>query len=708
VSKSLIKNQKSSIEWGVLVLILLLAAFLRLYRLDSVPPGLTHDEADTGYFAASVYRGAPSQAQGPYGYINEPFTRYSGALFMALLGPTDLALRVHSEFWGMVLLIFAYLWARRVFGVAAGLGGAAMIAVSFWTISNSRFALNSEPAPALFTGAVYFLWRALTPEPKRRTERAKPAKAGHPAAVQPDSSGLTISARRFIAGPLAWGLFAVFLAGSLYAYEAARAAAMALCVFFIYLALTDRPGFRLHGAWFAGALVLAGALAAPHLLNPNAWGRSSTLSVPLQAALRGDLQPLLANVISALGTISFSGDSFITYNLPGRPILDPIASLFCYGGIALCLRRWRNPVYAFTLMWIAAGLAPSLVLGEWTSTLHSKAAEAPILVLPAVCAVEVGRCVAARFGSRWAKAFTAGCVAWLAVIALSTGYDYFIRWGQSPATRAAYLNNLSATTDYLNRTPYSGAVALSSPFPDLPLDPFIADLRVHRNDLSLYWFDAQRALMFPDTTRSLLIVPPNTPLAPELAGRLDLRKLERVNLRPDDVDPYFDVFEWSPREALARFTSNTQTIVAGGRTHDLPVSLGAVELVAYELPAQIEPGETITLMTVWRVRDPAALGPVPAHDYGHSLAIFAHLLDANDAVVGQEDRLDAPAWNWQPGDTFAQLHRLIIKKDLPPGDYQLLIGLYQRDTLKRLTVYTGDKIADDHILLGFVRVIGGR
>ena len=708
MSKSQIRNQKSKIEWGVLVLILLLAAFLRLYRLDSVPPGLTHDEADTGYFAASVYRGAPSQAQGPYGYINEPFTQYSGALFMALFGRTDFALRVHSAFWGMVLLMFAYLWARRVFGVAASLGGAAMVAVSFWTISNSRFALNSEPAPALFTGAVYFLWRALTPEPKRRAERAMPAKAGHPAAVQPDSSGLAISARRFIAEPLAWGLFAVFLAGSLYAYEAARAATIGLGVFFVYLALTNRPGLRLHGAWFAGALVLAGMLAAPHLLNPNAWGRSSTLSVPLQAALRGDLQPLLANVFSTLGTISFNGDSFVTYNLPGRPILDPIASLFFYGGIALCLWRWRNPLYAFTLLWIVAGLAPSLVLGEWTSTLHSKAAEAPILVLPAVCAVEVGRCVAARFGSRWAKAFTAGCVAWLAVIAVSTGYDYFIRWGQSPATRAAYFHNLAAITDYLNRTPYSGAVALSSPFPDLPLDPFIANLRVHRRDLSLRWFDAQRALVFPDearsAARSLLIVPPNTPLAPELAGWLDLRKLERVNLRPDDIDPYFDVFEWNPRDAFARLTSKTQIIVVGDRSLDLPVSFGAVELDAYELPTRtIAPGGAVTLLTVWRVNAPIYL-QTTVGGYGRSVAIFVQLLDAANTIIGQEDRLDAPAWNWSAGDAFAQLHRFTIKPDTPPGNYMLHVGMYRRDTLERYSAYYGNSTYES-VILASVRVV---
>jgi len=663
-------------EWVVLALILLVAGFLRLYRLDAVPPGLTHDEADTGYFVASVYHGAPSQVKTPYGYAYQPFTMYSGVLFMALAGPNDLALRLHSVFFGMILLLFTYLWTRRLFGAAVGLGSAALVAVSFWTVCDSRFALNSGPAPALFTGAVYFLWRAMDDRGEKRHWWA-------------------------------WGLFVLLLGGSLYTYEAALAAAAAFGLLFPYLAYVDRPRFRRHGLWFASALVAVGLLAAPHLLDPAAWGRTNTLSNPVQAAAQGNFGPVLSNVLSTLGTFSVSGDSFVTYNLPGRPIFDPIVSVFFYGGIVLCIRRWRNPAYAFILMWVTMGIVPSLLLGEWTSTLHSKAAEAPILALPALCAVEVGRFAAVRFGRHWARAFAVGCVIWLSVVTASTGYDYFVRWGQAPETRAAYFHNLTAITDYLENTEYSGIVALSSPFPDLPLDPFIADMRLHRRDLALRWFDARRALVLPDATRSLLIVPPNTPLDPYFVERLSLRRVERVYLRADDVDPYFDVFEWNPTAALARFlAAPTQAVTSEGETLRPPVNFGnAVELLTYTLPAStVVPGGTMTLTTVWRVLDPAALGPSPVHSYGRAAVLFTHVLDASEATIGQEDRLDAPAWNWQAGDAFVQLHHFQIDTSASPGLYRLQVGVYTRDDLTRLPVLVNGTAVDNRVILSSVEV----
>lgn len=660
------------VELLLLVLILLVAAVFRLWQLDSIPPGLTHDEADTGYFVAAVYRGSPSPVKASYGYANEPFTMYSGALFMGLLGPTDLALRAHSAFFGILMLLFAYLWARRAFGMAVALVGAAIIATSYWAISNSRFALNSEPAPALIAGAVFFLWVAYydNGEPGRRW--------------------------------WAWGLFALFLVGSLYAYEAARAVAVSILAFFAYLALFDRARFCRHGLWFAGALILAGMFAAPHLLDPDSWQRSSTLSGPLEAAVHGDLGPLLANARSALGTFNISGDSFVTYNLPGRPIFDPIVSVFFFIGIAWCVWRWKTPPCAFLLLWVAAGIVPSLIIGEWTSTLHSKGAEASILLLPAVGAVAVGAFVVRRFGLRWARVFVAAGAVWLFVAAAFTWRDYFVRWGQSPDTRAAYFHNLAAITDYVNRLPTGSNVTLSSPFPELPLDPFIADMRVQRDDLTLRWFDVRRALLLPSTDESIMIIPSNTPMSADLREWLPVSSAERVIVRLEDVDPHFDVLIWDPEQTWSAITPQLsgETVQAGSPLK-LPVNFGdAVELVGYELktPA-ILPGEPVTLVTAWRVIDPEALGPLPPQRYGRAAAIFVHMLEPRGSVVGQEDRLDVPAWNWQRGDRFVQVHRFLPNPNLSPGNYTLEIGVYTRPDLVRLPVLVEDEPAGDHLLL---------
>ncbi len=685
-----------------LLLILAVAAFFRLYRLDAIPPGLTHDEADTGHFVVSVYQGEPSTVDVPYGYAYKPFTKYSGALFMVLFGPTDLALRLHAAFFGIVLVLFTYLWGREAFSVAVGLGSAALMAVSFWPVSTSRFALNPPPASALFTAAAYFLWRALDIEGERSRWWA-------------------------------WGLFAVLLAGSLYAYETAIAVAPSFVLLFVYLAGVDRSRFRRHGAWFAGALIIAGLLAAPHLLARATWSRAGAQAGPLRAARQGNLSPLLHHALSALGTFSFSGDSLVTYNSPGRPILDPVTGLFFYGGILLCVWRWKATSYAFTLLWMVMGIAPSLVTGEWGSTLHSGGAKVPVLVLPSLCAVEVGRFLTRRFGSHWSRLFAIGCIAWLVVVAGVTGYDYFVRWGQAPETRAAYFSNLAAIMDYLDGVDYSGAVALSSPFPDLPHDPFIAKLRLQRQDLSLRWFDARRALVFPGgfdqlntgVSRSLFILPPNTPLAPAFAGRLDLRRIERVQLRPDDVDPYFDVLEWHPTTVLSELMVSTSRIAtAGGEPRELPVNVGnAVEFLGYDVQREtVAPGGTVSLITFWCVRGSDArssdhpMGPVPEDAYGHSVTIFAHMLNVDSTsstqggnrVVAQEDRLDAPAWNWHAGDVFAQVHQIELSADVSPGVYHLEVGLYDNndEDLARLPILVNGVAVDDHLLLRPLEVTG--
>jgi hypothetical protein len=146
--------------------------------------------------------------------------------------------------------------------------------------------------------------------------------------------------------------------------------------------------------------------------------------------------------------------------------------------------------------------------------------------------------------------------------------------------------------------------------------------------------------------------------------------------------------------------SSTQTATVKGTPLGLPVRFGeAVELVAYELPEPVVgAGEVVTLVTVWRIIDPTALGPPPTTEYGYAAVVFAHVLDATDAIIGQEDRLDAPAWDWHPGDAFVQIHRFQIKPDAPPDLYRLELGVYTRADGVRLPVVV-DGVKQDHLFL---------
>lgn len=660
-------------ELLLLMLILLLAGWLRLWQLDRVPPGLTHDEADTGYFVAAVYRGTPSQIKAPYGYANEAFTMYSGALFMALFGPTDLALRLHSACFGLLMLVFGYVWTRRAFDAPTALGATALAAVTFWPVATSRFALNPQPAPALFTGAVWCLWLALFDQhpPRRRW----------------------------------WGWlgFALLLAGSLWAYEVARATSAALFAFVFYLLLTDRPRMRERGGWFVGALALGMALAAPHLLDPAAWQRSGTLSTTLKALAAGHPRPLLDKTIEALGTFTFRGDPFITYNPPGRPIFDGPTGLLFYGGLFLCVKRWRQPAPAFTLLWIATGLLPSMVVGAWNSTLHSMGMQFVVFAPPALMAVETARWLGRRYGTNVGYIVAALFVALVSWTAIRTCRDYFERWGQSPQVRAAYFHNLAAVTDYLNATTLGDVAAISSPFPDLPHDPFIADLRVQRDDLTLRWFDARRALLFPAADTTVMILPTNAPLDAAFAQWLPPASGQRIVVHPEDIDPYFDVWTWSPQASWQRVT---EQLASDGHSLTPPVNFGrAVALLGYFLPTPvIRPGETVTLITAWQIMDPTALGPVSPQHYGRSAAVFAHLLTPEGQVVGQEDRLDVPAWNWQSGDRFLQIHRFTPDSVLSAGVYPLEVGIYTQPDLIRLPALAGNEVTSDHVRLQPVEV----
>jgi len=655
--------------WLILAAILLTAAFLRLYRLDAIPPGWTHDEAGHGHDAVAILHGARPIYE-TVGYGREPLYDYVVAGLMALIGPTSLALRLVSVIFGLGTLAITFAWVRLAFDSPTALATVALQAASFWSLATSRQALRSSLLPALFTFAVYFFWRSIY-RPK-----ASPGE-------------LPLRASRW---PMV--LFALFICATLYTYLPARVMWMIFPVFLVYLSFCHRATFRQVWLVTLVAIGVSLLLFTPLLLylqtHPGAEQRLAMLDAPLQALQTGDVAVILNRARSGAAAffIPGQGDDFLAYTIPGRPFFDPLIGTLFLVGLVICLPRWRDPAHAFSLIWFLIGISPTLVTGAPASITRSIAALPVAFLFPALAVVEGARWAATRWGARATRLIWLGCVALVIITTTISARDYFA-WGESPDVRAAYQHPLVEIARYLAAQPEKGTVAISTVYPQAPHDPYVFEMSLRRSDLATRWFDARTAILIPSESTARLIVPASTPLDSYFADLAGLRVRERVTLRPDDLDPSFVVYDWEPAVTLRTLRERAQS---------QSVNLGnVVQLIGYDLRTpHVKPGDAIELTTLWQVTDPQ-----PVRDTG--LVLFTHALNAAGTVVGQQDQLDAPAWDWRPGDVIAQLHRFTLPPDTT-GTLTIEVGAYKPTDLTRLPILVNGVTADNRILLTPVEV----
>ena len=104
-------------DLSLLILIVLAAAFLRLYKLDEIPPGLCLDSAFTGVGASRILRGElPIFFEAPWGGNIEPMYMYVLAPFLLLLGMTPFVLKCVSAILGILTVPILYLLTRELLG----------------------------------------------------------------------------------------------------------------------------------------------------------------------------------------------------------------------------------------------------------------------------------------------------------------------------------------------------------------------------------------------------------------------------------------------------------------------------------------------------------------------------------------------------------------------------------------------------------------
>lgn len=152
---------------ALVVLVLAAALGLRVYRLTELPAGFFCDEAGNGFNTACLlYAGRDETGARLPLYIwsfgtsyKNPVFVYSAMLPMAVLGPTELAVRLTAALWGGATVLALFFLGRALMGPLTGVIAALLLAVCPWHLHFSRIGFELVTFPFFFTCALTCLVR---------------------------------------------------------------------------------------------------------------------------------------------------------------------------------------------------------------------------------------------------------------------------------------------------------------------------------------------------------------------------------------------------------------------------------------------------------------------------------------------------------------------------------------------------------------------
>ncbi|MBI5449620.1 glycosyltransferase family 39 protein [Candidatus Gottesmanbacteria bacterium] len=159
----------------LLVLIIFLAAFLRLFRVNEIPPGVNRDEASIGFTAYSLMQTGNDEYGKPFplsfqsfGDWKLPLYIYTTIPFVKLFGLNELAVRLPSVIAGTLTVFLTYFLVKelcKAYNRYIALLSALLLAISPWHIHLSRVESESNVAVFLTVSALLLFLKGLKNTP---------------------------------------------------------------------------------------------------------------------------------------------------------------------------------------------------------------------------------------------------------------------------------------------------------------------------------------------------------------------------------------------------------------------------------------------------------------------------------------------------------------------------------------------------------------
>ncbi len=664
-SKSTSARRPGATRW-VLTAILMLAAWMRLWRLATMPRGLSQDEIVNASLSLDLWEG-PNVPFLRGGFGHEPLFHHIQGAALKAFGDNVIGIRMPAAFVGLLLTAATYAVVAAMLNRISGLTAAAGMAISWWPLIYSRIGIRAISLPFVLVLAIGCGWRGMR-------SRRRPSIL---------ASGVLLGLA-FYTYSAAWMVLG--LAGSWLAY-----------------------GLLFHRSWLGrnwrpilGLGMIAMTVALPLVIylirRPELGERFEQLGGPLSALMRGEVAPILRSIFATLGMISVSLDGRWTYGVPGRPTFWIVGQLLFYLGLVRCGMRFKHPAYGLLGIWLVVMLVPSMVTPDAPSSIRA------IGALPAVCGV-LG--VGASLLSGWTYRLKGNFEVVIHLLLVASGlvelgltYAAMVTWSAHPEVYWLYKTHFYEIAQFLDAPPENAPLPVeASVVFESWVDPIDVDgvrRNLARDTRAPRWTQRGDAFVWPaGSSQFVIAVPVFTAVGEEVwdlymtdATQVATGAYRMPNGKPAVV---FYLASRAPAYPDTLASAGELPAYVPGQEADGPVRRpvdfgGKVKFHGYDMISMGE--ESVSILTVWET----ASEPLTP------LKIFIHLLDQDGELVSQYDGLDV----WLPatslGDAFVQFHILPYAEGCEDRCV-LQLGLYDPYTLDRVPlVVKGERVSDRLIL----------
>lgn len=662
--------------------LVLLAAWLRLWQLQAIPPGFWFDESLNALEVTRMLRTGAWPIFIMEGQGREVLFYYLLALAMWGLGGAVYVVRLVPALLGILSIPLMYRWTlavcdqdRRARWLA--LLAAAGLAVSLWAVVMNRVGYRANTLLPVWLATGYFFWRGW-----------QTGRWGY-----------------YLAAGLGLGLCQ-------YTYLAGRLAPLVFVVFYIVQRLVGPAGqrdrLRRAGPGLLLMLVTAGLVFLPLLLfftgHPELfWERGGDVAVKLDDS---GWPAFGRQALAAVRVFIDGGDPNWRHHLVGRPGLDLFTRIGFWLGLAVAGRYFYRPAYTFLLATLAVMGLPALLSEPAFHTLRLSG------LLPA-CYTLAGLgwlALAGRLPWLARRSDRARGLAVLAALLLfsgiGTGYDYFYRWARQPEVVRAFDGPVVELANYLAAAGSGPDVIIPYYLYAHPTLRYLLDSHF-QEEVLLPAETAARLGQPPETRLVLPVYPPDDRLPPALvwlvkAGPGPGRAYVSAVNRAISLDGFRR--QASPVKDSAGNTIAYQARLDPGEMLELfpqrrPAKAAAaawagnLRLAQYEFePAAVEAGQPARLALAWELLDYTGLQE----------KMFLQVVDSRGRPVGQQELapISRKMYRWREEAVVLEQHLLPLEPGRQAGLYFVRLGFFEPETGRRLAVVepeSGRPLGDEFI-----------